>query len=198
MILKLLIIIHLFLVANTTLAGFFYTNKIFTNQEYSYGLKHNSSIFFISSYHAYRKPKGLARFPDGGRVKTVYEEISLFRFNITNNSLKKIAIISTKIEFGTNIKGSKLKFDSNILYLSYRCNNNIKRPDKIQCIYDYDFHKEIGRFLEGQNAQHVERTIFKDYWDIYRDKLIRISTLKKKYLKEINYIEWEWGFNHSE
>lgn len=49
-----------------------------------------TQIAFFVSKKAYRAPKGIARFPDGGISKTVFSEQGLYVFNPENKSLYEV------------------------------------------------------------------------------------------------------------
>jgi len=49
---------------------------------------HTQIVFFVSK-KAYKAPKGIARFPDGGISKTIYSEVGLYVFDPDNKNLYK-------------------------------------------------------------------------------------------------------------
>lgn len=46
-------------------------------------------VAFVALKTAYRRPIGIARFPDGGRVKFEYSDLSLYLYNLNNKQLIK-------------------------------------------------------------------------------------------------------------
>lgn len=174
------IVILIVLISGKLLAGFFYTDEIFINRNFSNGIKHNSNIYFITSCNMHRKPKGLARFPDGGQVKTVHGEIALYRYHINDNNLEKLSVISKELKIGTAVSHGKFKILDNDLIISYRCTNNFRGPMKAHCIYRYNLIQGKGNFPTITESIKIETTVFKDYWDLNRKKRIAISNIKKK------------------
>jgi len=171
--------------------GILYTEKIFCTREYSYGLTVDEQIFFLSSLHRYRKPKGLARFPDGGRVKTVYAEISLFSYHLDRKSLERHARVAARMEAGTNIKGTRLKVKDGFLNILYQCNNHIKDPASMNCVFRYSLKNGIlEKITEPVGIESANR-LFKNYWNEYRDRLIPISKLKNVYLNHLDQHDWD-------
>lgn len=170
----------------------FYTREVFGHQDFSYGLQHHSRLFFLSSWHRYRKPKGIARFPDGGRVKTVYEEISLFSYCSSRDTLEKHALVANRREPGTDIKGARLKIENGFLYIAYKCNNDVKHPSRMYCLFRYNIPRGKLEKLVADEAVSHANSLLKNYWSANRDQLVPISELKAAYLKDL--YKYDWGF----
>lgn len=175
--------------------GILYSKKVYGHQDFSYGLPRGTRIFFLSRWHRFRRPKGIARFPDGGRVRTVWDEVALFGYDRESNTLTKYAVISTRPAPGTNIRNAKLKWHKDTLYISYKCNNEIKDPDSMHCILGFD--PETGELTKLVDPADIPRAgeLFREYWPGHRDLLIPISTLKNTYLNRLDAAAWDFpGF----
>lgn len=170
--------------------GILYSHKVFNHQDFSYGLPQGSRIFFLSRWHRFRRPRGIARFPDGGQVKTLHDEVSLFSYSQAENILEKHGVVSIRPEPGTNIHNAKLKVDNNSLYITYQCNNHIKKPETMHCLLRFDLESEELTKLKDPAEITRAGALFKDYWPRHRDRLIPISTLKKTYLSRLDADAW--------
>jgi len=185
--------IALFLSAAGLLAGgILYSKKVSSHQDFSYGLPRGARIFFLSRWHRFRRPRGIARLPDGGQPKTVYDELALFSYAPGDNSLVKHAVIATPPQRGTNIRNTKLTVDKGVLYIAYKCNNDIKQPDSQQCFLGFDLatNKLTKLGTPGEISRVAE--FFKDYWPKHRDRLIPISRLRKTHLNQLDPKAWDW------
>ncbi len=50
----------------------------------------SSKVFFFHFLKAGQPPKGISRLPDGGRHKVIYDNVSLYRFDLKSKQLDKI------------------------------------------------------------------------------------------------------------
>ena len=60
----------------------------------SRGVLVNSSIFFAVRYHIFYAPKGIARFPDGGRVQDALKKYYFYRYMPEDKVYENIAEFS--------------------------------------------------------------------------------------------------------
>lgn len=54
-----------------------FSEEVHTTIKAGPGYEMNGRIYFLLNYHLYKTPRGIRRFPDGGRVKTVREGLYL-------------------------------------------------------------------------------------------------------------------------
>ena len=113
----------------------------------------SSQVFFFHSLQIGQPPKGISRFPDGGTQKILFKNVSIYCYNMENQTLEKV------FDFGN------LPFGSWTFNLSLQNNSllfgvcplagwdwRIKHPtrsevfkilyDKYMGIYKYDFENE--------------------------------------------------------
>ena len=176
----------LILSAAAFLAGsIMYSKKIYCRQDFSYGLPLGTRIYFLFRRHRFRRPRGIARFPDGGQVRTVSDEVALFSYARESDTLTRLGVLSARPEPGTNIRNAKLKMDRGVLYIAYKCNNRVRKPDAMQCRLLFDLETGDLRKLEDPAEVLRVRELFADYWPLHRDQLTPISTLKKIVLSRL-------------
>ena len=181
----------LFLSAAALIGGILYSKKIYSHQDFSYGLPHGGRIFFLSRWHRFRRHRGIARFPDGGRVKTIHDEVSLYSYDRDTGTLTKLGVLAGRPEPGTNIGNAKLMVDAGALYIAYKCSNDIHNPDSMHCRLRFDPATNTLTRLEDPAETSRADELFTDYWPRYRDRLIPISTLKRDYLSRLSAAAWD-------
>lgn len=49
----------------------FYSREVHTTHHLSAGCSVEDGVYYLSAYRLYRSPRGIARFPDGGRARCV-------------------------------------------------------------------------------------------------------------------------------
>ncbi len=47
----------------------FYSREVHTTHHLSAGCSVEDGVYYLSAYRLYRSPRGIARFPDGGRAR---------------------------------------------------------------------------------------------------------------------------------
>ncbi|MFP4384263.1 MAG: hypothetical protein ACLFSE_09465 [Spirochaetia bacterium] len=64
--------------------------------QFSHGVKSpdGSKLIYLRYNQKYHKPKGLFRFPDGGRVKKTEKELAFYIYDYSENSTKKIVPVA--------------------------------------------------------------------------------------------------------
>ncbi len=53
-----------------------------------------TKVAFVASAEAFRRPKGIATFPDGGQSKYLFKDVGLYVFDCENESLEKLITFS--------------------------------------------------------------------------------------------------------
>ncbi|MDY6967096.1 MAG: hypothetical protein SVR08_00370 [Spirochaetota bacterium] len=86
----------------------------------SRGVLVNSSIFFAVRYHIFYAPKGIARFPDGGRVQDALKKYYFYRYMPEDKVYENIAEFSlSEGQRFLSFKHSRIYIKKNILYFKY-------------------------------------------------------------------------------
>lgn len=86
-----------------------------------------SKLAYLRSYRKYRKPSGLNRFPDGGRSKTLEEELALYLYDCGDGSSRKIVPVDGRPGNPPSIIIS-WKSDSLVYWLHSSFNKNYVPP----------------------------------------------------------------------
>ncbi len=61
------------------------------------GIEDNHNIIFLLKYHIYYAPKGIARFPDGGRIKSALKKYYIYKYNKPTKKLTNIGELDFNI-----------------------------------------------------------------------------------------------------
>jgi len=65
--------------------------NISTDYSKRFAWKSDSSAFaFVAINRIYRMPKGIDKFPDGGRAKTLYYDVALYYYDINSEKLNRV------------------------------------------------------------------------------------------------------------
>ena len=67
------------------------SEEVYTSRKLSGGYQHDESLYFLVSYGLYRAPRGIARFPDGGRARYLFHETYLYRFDARDDRLERLS-----------------------------------------------------------------------------------------------------------
>jgi hypothetical protein len=62
-----------------TAMGMLYSDEVYTSWEVGGGYQVDDSVYFLMNYGLYRKPQGIARFPDGGISRYITRQVYLCR-----------------------------------------------------------------------------------------------------------------------
>lgn len=120
----------------------------------------SSQIFFYHHLRAVQPPKGISRFPDGGVHKRIYENLSLYSFDILNNSLFKIYDFG-KIPFGSELAYISLQNGRIAFSVSPLMGWDWVKKQKKDSVFYTNFDKYGGFYEYNLNTKNTEK-IFTD------------------------------------
>lgn len=83
--------------------------------------KDSSLLAFMATKKAFLKPKGIARFPDGGQSKVIFRKTDLYVFNIKNNKCLNVLHLDDSNLTSGNIPVSlktEISFPDSMLFFS--------------------------------------------------------------------------------
>jgi len=171
-------------------AGWLYTDEVYTSWYFSRGCLVGDRIYFVTTYRLMQKPKGLARFPDGGTSKGLFSSVSLYNCDTDGKDLQLCSRLEQMQLGGNGIAQSTImKKKNNHLEIMYYGSN--MRGDKVN-----RYHMFIWEIKE-KTITHItaldeKKSIMKDMdglWKVYRQESVGISSLKKK-LAGYTLAEW--------
>ncbi len=93
----------------------FYSEEVLTSRSLSGGLVVDESIYFLASYTLYRAPRGIARLPDGGRVRRLFETVCLYRYDTAAARLYRLAVLLNELQPGQSVATSYFEVDGDIV-----------------------------------------------------------------------------------
>lgn len=158
-------------------------------------------IYFYHSLQAGMPPKGIARFPDGGKHKNIYKNLSLYCYNTKNNSLNKIYDFGNLPECGweksLSISNNLIAFNINpSLGWRWRIKNSstpsfAELSNQLNKVFIYDVANNTINDLKIEAYTPTINSLTKQLAFIQKDssfihiKNIDLTNLKTKTLKSI-------------
>jgi hypothetical protein len=105
----------------------------------------NSGFVFLAISSLYRRPEGIATFPDGGRVKYEYYNAVLYDYNITENKINRVVDFKDLLTLykKAQLLNTQLVFTDSLLY--YR----LSKP------YDIDIISTLKRSQTHEDSLKV-------------------------------------------
>ncbi|GEM_PF-6270038 len=153
--------------------------------------KDSSAFAFIAKINLFRMPTGIARFPDGGKIKKEYLDFSLYHFDIKHKKLTRLVRLNEFYSVSSYrwLSLSQVKLNLHDSLLFYK----LKKPYlKIDEKKHPDFMKDISRTYSINLFTHqksiVDTTVYQHLFDGNQGKL-RLATAKT-YLSGLKYSDW--------
>jgi hypothetical protein len=105
----------------------------------------NSGFAFSAISSLYRKPEGIATFPDGGRVKYEYYNAVLYSYNIKENNLKRVVDFKDLLPLYKKVQllNTQLVFTDSLLYYK------LSKP------YDIEIRSTLKRSQNNEDSLKV-------------------------------------------
>ncbi len=169
--------------------------------------KDSTAFAFVSIENIFRPAAGLAKFPDGGISKTVFNRVAIYHYNIKNNTLTQIGEyqnigfmgeISTRaLRIIVNDTGVLYKLPSirdYQIYKAYRLAVNQKDSVKIKKnieqakhAYQYDFKTNTTSIFDTALFNKLDTLPQRIHGNNAEDKYIKTITLTERgiFLKDI-------------
>jgi len=74
--------------------GMLYSDDVYTSRQVGGGYAVDDTVYFLIDYGLYRKPQGIARFPDGGVSRYITREVFLCRADQDSSVLNLMPVMS--------------------------------------------------------------------------------------------------------
>ncbi|MFP4153477.1 MAG: hypothetical protein ACLFSV_11585 [Alkalispirochaeta sp.] len=100
--------------------GMLYSDEVSTFREVGYGHEVGDSVYFLINYGLYRRPKGIARFPDGGISRYITRTVYLCRADRADGSVHNVIPVMPGDDPGLDVKSSYYEFHEEILLVMFR------------------------------------------------------------------------------
>lgn len=138
-----------------------YYDHLMLIPDYSQGIYTNQgTIIFYYSLQAGHPPKGISRFPDGGTLKAVYKNFSLYEFDTISKKINKIhdfgKMTSSAWHLHLSLEKDKLLF--NIIPIMGR--QWLTEPDTVTEKYN---NPRIGFYLYDLKTKNLKKLHFDGY-----------------------------------
>ena len=165
-------------------------SRLLVSREVSYGFRSGESLYFLADYS--RKKRG-RRFwfilPFEGSITVLHRDISLFRYDIPENRLTRLALLRRDFPLpAANVKHSLFRQSGDRLLIAYIMGQETKERFAFRYdLIDYDLTKgrmEMATVFEDDPRY---RKFFGDYESPFTANpgIVGISELNRDYLKGI-------------
>jgi len=154
-----------------------------------------SAFAFVAKTSLYRRPVGIATFPDGGMVKNEYMDFSLYYFDIKQKKLSHLINLN-EFYLGSayrwlSIKQVALDLQDSFLFYKliepYDYNIQYIKEDRITGFLE-DISKTYRINIFTQEKDVVDATAYKHLFDNKREKLEPSSA--KNYFSNLSFSDW--------
>lgn len=96
------------------------SDEVYTSRKLSEGYHHDESLYFLVSYGLYRAPRGIARFPDGGRARYLFHETYLYLYDSHDDRLERLLELGTGRPPGLDVRASYFEKQDDVLYVVFK------------------------------------------------------------------------------
>ena len=96
------------------------SEEVHTSRQLSDGHQHDGSLYFLVSYGLYRAPRGIARFPDGGRPRYLFHETYLYRYDTRDDGIERLLELETGRPPGLDVRSSYFERHDDLLYVVFK------------------------------------------------------------------------------
>ncbi len=158
--------------------------------------KDSTAFAFVVQTGLYRRPVGIAKFPDGGSSKYVYYDVSLYHFDIKKNKLTRLTPLNEYI-LGYNYRWYslsyiKLSLTDSILYykLAKPMNSDLKVIEKEHP----EFLEKIAKTYKiNLKTLHKDTVKMAENMPAFNKKHTGFSGSEAQYLQNVKCSDW--GFD---
>ena len=102
-------------VQSGAMGSLFYSERVYTSHRLSTGFEVEDHVYFLSEYRLFRMPRGIARFPDGGQARRLYQATHLYRFCSESEELQQLIQLADNHQPGHNVQSAYFEADADVL-----------------------------------------------------------------------------------
>jgi hypothetical protein len=141
--------------------GTLHSREVYTHRNVSGGYELDEAVYFLVDYGLYRAPRGIARFPDGGRARYILKEVILCRADLRDSSVTSVARLVSGDVPGRNVKNSYFGEQEDLLMIVFQATHGSRDDPEAWHAVQLDTVTggvtELGR---STPAELLERTNF--------------------------------------
>ncbi len=100
--------------------GVWYSDEVYTSRTVGAGHEVDGSVYFLMDYALYRRPQGIARFPDGGTVRHIFHEIFLCRADREDASVHNLLSVMPGGTPGLDVRASYFEVQGDLLMVLFK------------------------------------------------------------------------------
>jgi len=143
--------------------GVLHSEIVHTSMRQSDGYLLDGGLYFLIDYQLYRPPRGIARFPDGGRPRNVYSETALYRWDTGSETIERLATVRSRRDPGHDVRQTYFEPQGGTLSILFKTGHgNRQNPDAWSAVsWDPEAGTLRSEPVEGR-ASLLERFSYED------------------------------------
>lgn len=143
--------------------GTLYSREVYTHRTVSGGYELDGSVYFLLDYGLYHSPRGIARFPDGGRARYIMKDVVLCRADLSDSSVTRVARLVTGDVFGRNVKTNHFEHRDDLLMIVFKAAHGGREdPEGWLAVQLNTTTGEITQLGRRATMELLERTNYRD------------------------------------
>ena len=161
--------------------------------DYSTWNDSKTSVGLVALQRVYKKPVGIAKFPDGGQPTPVYSKMSIYVYHVDSSSLVKLLDLNglttdDYLPAKDNIR-FHLILDDTYLYFNIASISNNRGMDELTKT-KYSTEKAYAIDLKTKDIKEIDKALFLSKYNKNKKKNTISSNDLSKLLSDIPYSHW--------
>ncbi|NBF41261.1 MAG: hypothetical protein GVY14_12690 [Spirochaetes bacterium] len=129
------------------------SEEVYTSRKLSEGYQHDESLYILVSYGLYRAPRGIARFPDGGRARYLFHETYLYLYDSREDRLERLLELGTGRPPGLDVRASFFEQQDDVLYVVFRVGHGSRDEPEAWRAAAWDMRSREGIEVETATSR---------------------------------------------
>lgn len=100
--------------------GALHSEIVHTSMRQSDGYLLDGGLYFLIDYELYRPPRGIARFPDGGRPRNVHSETVLYRWDTGSETIERLGTVRSRRDPGHDVRQAHFETKEGTLSILFK------------------------------------------------------------------------------
>jgi hypothetical protein len=172
-------------------AGFFYSEEVYTSQHLSNGYQIGDIVFFASAHWLYRKPKGIARFPDGGAAKALVGQTGFYCYDIASQKLVRLGMLDPRSAH-RDVAYALFARDKDRLYIGYQPGGRVSDPMWTRWeIFVWQLERHRLERIEEKDKKVLFDTYFADSNTFWKSLQRVKAGVMSQYVKSFSLSQWQ-------
>ena len=143
--------------------GVLHSEIVHTSMRQSDGYLLDGGLYSLIDYELYRPPRGIARFPDGGRPRHVYSETRLYRWDTSTETIERLATVRSRRDPGHDVRQAYFEPKEGTLSILFKTGHGSRQNPDAWSALSWDPEAGTLRSLPAEErAALLERFSYED------------------------------------